>query len=385
MIKKKMSFLTLTFVLCLILPAIFVAPETSHTRTMEDIIGNQDAFAISQEVVWSDDFDHGNITESGWSVQGFSPAYPPWTKIPGNITADDKTLRAYGPYWNEAWRTSNVAYGSWAFDVHCVDTPTRRSYIAFVSASPVVDPPNIYSMPFEYGIITVVGYYEGYTSAFLLYRRPSTTPYLSVIGDYDVADVTGWWHINITRDYNGNFNVYFNDTLRITANNSDHTTSDLFTFTAEAGNALDNIVVVSYPDVYGPNITNPVRTPYAPNSTESVLVNVDVFDPSGVDAVILSYHHGTTWINITMNSTGSDYEGTIPALPNGTDVQYRFYANDTIGNWADYEPDSYTVEDLPGPTPTTPRTSSVPLDPIFIGGGIALVLIVLVVVFVKRR
>lgn len=90
-------------------------------------------------------------------------------------------MRAYGPYWNEAWRTSNVAYGSWAFDVHCVDTPVNRSYIAFISGSPVLVPENL-DFPFEYGIITVMGQYEGHDSAFLLYRRPSTSPYLSVIG-----------------------------------------------------------------------------------------------------------------------------------------------------------------------------------------------------------
>ncbi|MFW9803445.1 MAG: hypothetical protein ACFFFC_12370 [Candidatus Thorarchaeota archaeon] len=208
------------------------------------------------EEAWSDDFDHGNITESGWSVQGFRPALPPWTKIPGNITADDKTMRAYGPYWNEAWRTSIVAYGSWAFDVHCVDTATRRSYIAFVSGSPVLVPEDL-DFPFEYGIITVVGSYEGYSSAFLLYRRPSDNPLLSVIGDYDVEDVTGWWHINITRDYDGNFEVHFNDTLGITVTDTTHTTSDLFTFTAEAGYALDNIVVVPYPEPSSSTPTSP--------------------------------------------------------------------------------------------------------------------------------
>ena len=198
---------------------------------------------------WSDNFDHGNITESGWSVQGFRPQYPPWTKIPGNISAAyDKTMRAYGPYWNEAWRTSIVAYGSWAFDVHCVDTPTRRGYIAFISGSPPLDPEGP-DFPIEYGIITVVGFYEDYISAFLLYRRSSDSMLLSVIGDYDVEDVIGWWHIDITRDFDGTFNVYFNDTLGITVTDTTHTTSDLFTFTAEAGYALDNIVVDPKPPI----------------------------------------------------------------------------------------------------------------------------------------
>ncbi|MHA1937727.1 MAG: hypothetical protein ACXABV_09955 [Candidatus Thorarchaeota archaeon] len=200
----------------------------------------------TMEDAWSDDFDHGNITESGWSVQGFDTSTWPWTPRPGNITAEDKTMRVYSEWWSEAWRTSNVAYGSWAFDVHCVDTPNERSYIAFVSGSPVLVPEDINTMPFEYGIITVVGQYESYDSAFVLYRRPSDSPQLVPLGDYDVEEVSGWYHINITRDFDGNFKVYFNDTLGITVRDSEHTTSDLFTFTAEAGYALDNIVVVPY-------------------------------------------------------------------------------------------------------------------------------------------
>ncbi len=230
MIKKKVSLFTLALVLCLMLPTMSSAKQVD--------------FVISQEEAWSDDFDDGNI--DGWGVQGFSPTYPPWTKIPGNITADDKTMRAYGPYWNEAWRTSNVAYGSWAFDVHCVDTPEERCYIAFVSGGPPLNPTNLSSYPFEYGIIPVTGLYDRWSTGFLLYRRPVVSPYLVSLGFYDLEEVSGWYHIYITRDLDGNFAVYFNDTLGITAKHADYTTSDLFTFTAEAGIALDNIVVQPY-------------------------------------------------------------------------------------------------------------------------------------------
>ncbi len=233
MIKKNVSLLTLTLVLCLILPTISSA--------------NQVDFVISQEEAWSDDFDHGNITESGWSVQGFSTDTTPWSPRNANITAEDKTMRVYSTWWSEAWRTSNVAYGSWAFDVHCVDTPSNRFYIAFVSGSPPLDPQDVNTMPFEYGIIPVVGPHSYGNHTFVLYRRPSTSPLLSTLANYDVDNIYGWWHINITRDFEGNFEVYINDTLGITYTDTTHTTSDLFTFTAEAGIALDNIVVVPYP------------------------------------------------------------------------------------------------------------------------------------------
>ncbi|MHA2020816.1 MAG: hypothetical protein ACW96N_03825, partial [Candidatus Thorarchaeota archaeon] len=355
--KKKVSLPVLALVLCLMLPAIFLAPEANYTRALNDIFTNKDGFVISQQEAWSDDFDHGNITESGWSAQGYGPVYPPWViEYPANITdADNGTMRGYGPYWNQAWRTSNVAYGSWAFDVYCVpNSPANRSYIAFVSGEPVVDPPD-FNPPFEYGIIACGDYSTHGNHTFVLYRRPEYPNTLTHIGEYDVDDASGWWHINITRDYNGTFNVYFNDTLGITVSNTLHIKSDLFSFYADDGYALDNIVVVPYPDHVPPVIGYPIRTPSLPNSTESVLVNVKVIDTSDVDTVILSYNDSTTWFNITMTGAEPNYEGTIPALPNGTEVQYRFYANDTIDNWKVSGTYNYVVID---PTTTTTTTTT---------------------------
>lgn len=117
------------------------------------------------------------------------------------------------------------------------------------------------------------------------------------------------------------------------------------------------------PDIDGPVIGNSDRTPFTPNSIESVTVNVTVTDISGVDTVILSFYNGSTWFNITMTWTGSYYESTIPAFPNGTTILYRFYANDTLDNWSMTGTYSYTVTD-PGPTTTTttggPTTSQPP-------------------------
>ncbi len=118
------------------------------------------------------------------------------------------------------------------------------------------------------------------------------------------------------------------------------------------------ISLVPGPDVSGPVIGNHDRTPFTPKSTESVLVNVTVTDASGVDTVILSYFNGTMWFNLTMTWLGSYYEATIPALPDGTIVYYRFYANDTLGNWSVSGTYSYTVTDLTTTTTTGPTTTS---------------------------
>jgi subtilisin family serine protease len=112
------------------------------------------------------------------------------------------------------------------------------------------------------------------------------------------------------------------------------------------------------PDVNGPTIGSHDRTPFTPNSTQSVVVNVTVSDASGVDTVILSYYNGSTWFNITMTWTGSYYEGIIPAFPNGTTILYRFYANDTLDSWSVSGTYSYTDTDLGTTTTTTTSTTS---------------------------
>jgi hypothetical protein len=155
------------------------------------------------------------------------------------------------------------------------------------------------------------------------------------------------------------------------------------------------LAAMPVPDTQGPIIGSHNRVPSTPNSTESVLIDVTVTDISGVDTVILSYYNGTAWYNVTMTWTGSSYEGVIPAHPNGTAINYRFYANDTLDNWSASTMFGYTVTD-PGPTttisPTTgsPTTSSPPpTEPdylrlaIILSGVLALIL--LSVVCGRRR
>ncbi|TFH08493.1 MAG: hypothetical protein E4H14_06365 [Candidatus Thorarchaeota archaeon] len=106
------------------------------------------------------------------------------------------------------------------------------------------------------------------------------------------------------------------------------------------------------------------RTPNIPIDTESVLVEVNVTDVSSVDTVILSYNNGTTWMNITMSWNGVTYNATIPAYPNGTTIEYRFYANDTLGFWATSSISSYTVGSATTTTTTTTSTTTTPITTI---------------------
>jgi hypothetical protein len=150
------------------------------------------------------------------------------------------------------------------------------------------------------------------------------------------------------------------------------------------------------PDTQGPIIVGHDRIPFTPNSTEIVTINVTVTDVSGVDTVILSYYNGTTWVNITMTLTGSYYEGVIPAFPNGTAINYRFYANDTLDNWSVSGTYGYTVTDTGPPITTTgtgtqppTSTSPPPTEPDYLRLAIllstVLALIILTIVCSKRR
>jgi hypothetical protein len=92
-------------------------------------------------------------------------------------------------------------------------------------------------------------------------------------------------------------------------------------------------------DTTPPTIYPCVQTPQTPDFDEVVTVSVNVTDADpGVrpDGVILSYRtNGGAWTNVTMGHlTGDTYQGTIPALPVGTHVEYMIVAYDYADNEA---------------------------------------------------
>lgn len=110
-------------------------------------------------------------------------------------------------------------------------------------------------------------------------------------------------------------------------------------------------------DLTPPTIHSHSRVPSAPTQLDTVVIDVLVTDDIDVDTVILSYHNGTTWFNLTMLWIGSVYRAIIPAFPNGTLVSYRILANDTSGNWAIAGIFSYTVQ-LASTTSTNTGTAT---------------------------
>lgn len=96
-------------------------------------------------------------------------------------------------------------------------------------------------------------------------------------------------------------------------------------------------------DFWGPTISNILlnNAPIAYNMTANITCRVQ--EPtvpalaSGIDEVILGYHDGLGWNNISMTWTGgtpydSNYQAFIPEIQYGTTVLYYIWCNDTAGN-----------------------------------------------------
>lgn len=108
----------------------------------------------------------------------------------------------------------------------------------------------------------------------------------------------------------------------------------------------DRELIISLTDVIEPNIVFVSHSPQIPKYNETVTVTASVTDyESGINIVILSYHGGISWQNLTMTLEEGLYGATIPALPYNTTVQYKVYAKDNFANWNVTGAYSYTVTD----------------------------------------
>lgn len=96
-------------------------------------------------------------------------------------------------------------------------------------------------------------------------------------------------------------------------------------------------------------VENVTIAPNVPTYSDNVVVSAVIKDGLGVNQTFLSYNVGAEWQNVTMSKSDDAYKATIPAQPYGTVVEYRVYANDTVGRWLTSETYSYKVTDLTPP------------------------------------
>lgn len=195
----------------------------------------------SATMVWSDNFDDGNY--DGWTVTGINMTAVPPVLVDGNYSAEDGLLRATGEgegwIWNLASHPSTVATGTWSFDIDSPPTEAGLThfYVFFMS-----DDTNFEDgIPDGYAFKVEMVLYQGFRGFELeKYVDGDNTQ----IAQYQTGqDVLGGYHIDITRDSTGLFNVWVNGTHRMSAQDDTHSTSDYFRFSTPAGPALDNIEV----------------------------------------------------------------------------------------------------------------------------------------------
>jgi hypothetical protein len=177
-------------------------------------------------VIWSDNFDDGNYND--WIVQT------------GTFSATDHMLKATGNNtdWNNIYFVSDLAYGTWSFDVY-IDSSSisimEHMYIQFLMLEYGFENEDSYEL--SIWLDTRIG-----SPGFTLLKRVAGT--MTILGEYEVSNgLSSFQHIDITRDLNGNFDIFINGTILIEAVDTTWTTSLYFRFASMGGNALDNISV----------------------------------------------------------------------------------------------------------------------------------------------
>lgn len=186
----------------------------------------------SEAVVWSDDFDDKEF--DGWTFQG-------------NFTAAEGTLKAlecptcrHG--MNLASHPSPIAYGTWSFDIYISSALTPRMVIMFIGDfAPQIPPPADHEI--HVYMLEILEYDKTMLNLIKLTGKGENQTPTNLVSYRATRGLSGWQHVDITRETDGRFRVHLNRKLVMEAVDASITTSQSFCFLAPAGKALDNIVV----------------------------------------------------------------------------------------------------------------------------------------------
>jgi hypothetical protein len=193
---------------------------------------------------WSDDFNDGNCDD--WTVYGLDLTTDTPVPVDGEFSADDNTLTASGPMWNYAARSSSVAFGSWRFRLHAMNTPDNYSIVLFCISD--FSQFTINGTGYSLSVCTGQLYTKSNGPA-LLFSKHEGRAHPPVIARYNSSgEISGWQDIHITRNYLGEFHVYLNGTLRIQTLDTTYGTSEDFCFGSESGPAIDDVIVIDAED-----------------------------------------------------------------------------------------------------------------------------------------
>ena len=175
------------------------------------------------DVYWTDDFTDGNF-------------YPEWNVTIGGFAAGVGILRSTSstgfPHQAIIYHASAASYGTWSFDLLYSDSGTKV-WVAFMHNAICY---NVFDPGLQGYILELNG------SAIYLLKSTDTT--ISVLDSTSLSPASGTYSVQITRIANGTFEVRWDGSLYLTAQDTEYTTSTYFTLgSAPHGYGLDNIVV----------------------------------------------------------------------------------------------------------------------------------------------
>ena len=318
-----------------------------------DIVGPQIG-AIPSELIWSANFDDGNLSE--WQLFAVDSELPE-PLLPGNSTAEEGVLRQLGVEWAYAGHNSSVAYGTWYFDVDVQDNVDDEFLVLFMSEIWNYDWPERNTAGEAYAIVFYL--FPTYVEINLVKTSHDTGH--EFLDDFTAPGLVGWNSFIVTRELSGQFYVYMNEELILEGENLQHTTSERFYFVGSGGPAIDNVTV--YDEVVhdgAPPKWNPEPVNQMIDVGSDFSYDLNATDYSGIDQ---------WWINNTEYFTIDD-SGVISnteMLEAGSYV-IGVSVNDTLGN-TQTGAFRLTVRELP----------PFPIVPVIAGVGAVVVIIVLVI------
>ncbi|MFX1319827.1 MAG: hypothetical protein ACFE9D_01965 [Promethearchaeota archaeon] len=178
------------------------------------------ATGAMQTLVWEDNFNDGTY-EPEWTVSG------------GSFSAAILRMESGADVWNYASRTSANDEGEWHFTV-CIDS-TPGACVAFMATS-------LGGVGLSYPSTGYVVTFNPVDGWIRLYKHENSIR--SNLGSYSVTILMGTvFDVKVTRNSTGNFDVYIDDTLRISAQSTHIDTSSYFAIRFCEGGYIDNIKV----------------------------------------------------------------------------------------------------------------------------------------------
>ncbi|MHA2204450.1 MAG: hypothetical protein ACXABC_01215 [Candidatus Thorarchaeota archaeon] len=229
--------------------------------------------------VWTDDFDDGDYDR--WVITGINGSSPSPTFIDGNFTIENGRLKAEGPEWNHAYHDSFVASGTWSFDILAVDSELKRFYVMFITLQGDLDEgyPNGYSF-----MVATNSYGPTQFTAFALLRQDTGYDNAPLCEYETSVGVAGGYHIDITRNLDGEFNIWINGTHRITGKDTSYTISEGFRFHTPAGSSIDNVAVSDSVDFEAPTTSD---TPTEPTPLPVDLITILILGVGIVATIVI--------------------------------------------------------------------------------------------------